>query len=493
MKSVFACKYKSLRIPTLLQTAHTKAERKVLVDSGATDNFISERILKRMNIGKLALKNPKAIWNIDGTHNKDGTIRYYTELQVRTGDKTVNMRFLVTNLGEDEIILGYPWLAAFKPNIDWANAVLEEDMQPLVIKTLGLIILQKQRKLPKYGRPLPNKWPSLEKKYLLLKLWKLTIKKTSTSAQLAAKTSQEDKDWKEIVPPQYQKWEKVFSEEQATRMPQHQPWDIGIELIPEAPPSLDCKIYPLTATEQVKLAEYIKENMDKGYIRPSQSRYSSPFFFVGKKDGKLRPVVDYRRLNSLTVPDRYPLPLIQELVDKVSNAKIFTKVDVRAGYNNIRIKEGDQNKAAFKTNIGLYEPVVMPFGLRNAPAVFQRMVNVQFADILAKEGVVNYMDDFLIATNDLKQHRYLVNLLLERLQKLDLFLKPSKCVFETNRVEFLGVILENGTVTMDPSQSSRSIRLENAKKRPRYSEVPGVLQLLSAVYQGIFTNCQTTE
>ena len=364
------------------------------------------------------------------------------------------MRFLVTNLGEDEIILGYPWLAAFKPNIDWANAVLEEDMQPLVIKTLGLDNTEEASKIAKVWTQTAAQLAEPGEEVFVTQTPGASIKKTSTAAQLAAQQAPTDKDWREIVPSPYHKWKKVFSEQEATRMPSHQPWDIDIELVEGAPPSLDCKIYPLTSAEQGKLAEYIKDNMDKGYIRPSKSQYSSPFFFVGKKDGKLRPVVDYRQLNSLTVPDRYPLPLIQELVDKVSNAKIFTKVDVRAGYNNIRIKEGDQGKAAFKTNLGLYEPVVMPFGLRNAPAVFQRMVNVQFADILAQEGVVNYMDDFLIATNNLEKHRQLVNQLLERLQKLDLFLKPSKCVFETNRVEFLGVILENGTVTMDPVKVS---------------------------------------
>jgi hypothetical protein len=105
-----------------------------------------------------------------------------------------------------------------------------------------------------------------------------------------------------------------------------------------APKTLDCKIYPLTLVEQGKLEDYIKENMEKGYICPSKSQYSSPFFFVGKKDGKSRLVIDYRKLNSFTIPDHYPLPLIQELlVDKVRNARLFSKVDVRAGYNNIRI------------------------------------------------------------------------------------------------------------------------------------------------------------
>ena len=126
------------------------------------------------------------------------------------------------------------------------------------------------------------------------------------------------------------------------------------------------------------------------------------------------------------------------------------KIDVRAGYNNIRFREGDESKATFKTNEGLFEPTVMLFGLRNAPAVFQHMVNTQFADILAKGDTVNYMDDFLVATKDKATHRERVNQLLGRLQELDLYLKPDKCIFETDRVEFLGVILENGTVTMDP-------------------------------------------
>ncbi len=224
-----------------------------------------------------------------------------------------------------------------------------------------------------------------------------------------------------------------------------------IDLVKDAPKVLDCKIYPLTLVEQGRLEDYIRENLEKGYIRPSHSQYSSPFFFVGKKDGKFRPVVDYRKLNSFTVPDRLPLPLIQELVDKVRDAWLFTKMDVRAGYNNIHFREGDEEKAAFKTNMGLFEPTVMPFGLRNAPAVFQRMMNTQFADIIAMGKVIIYMDDILVATKDDKEeHRQMVNRVLERLAKLDLYLKPGKCQFEVKRIEFLGVILEDGTVTMDP-------------------------------------------
>ena len=138
MKSIFACKHRSLKIPTLLQSSHRKTRKEVLVDCGATDNFISTKVLKFMKIGSLKLPKPRTIWNIDGTHNKAGAIIDFVDLQVRCGPKVEEMWFLVTDLGEDEIILGYPWLAAFQPDIDWKASVLVEELQPLVIKTLGL-------------------------------------------------------------------------------------------------------------------------------------------------------------------------------------------------------------------------------------------------------------------------------------------------------------------------------------------------------------------
>jgi len=138
-------------------------------------------------------------------------------------------------------------------------------------------------------------------------------------------------------------------------------------------------------------------------------------------------------------------------VDKVRDAWLFTKMDVCTGYNNIWFREGDEEKAAFKTNMGLFKPTVMPFGLCNAPAVFQRMMNTQFADIIATGKAIIYMDDILVATrNDQEEHQQIVNQVLKWLAKLDLYLKPGKCQFEVKQIKFLGVILEDSTVTMDP-------------------------------------------
>jgi Reverse transcriptase (RNA-dependent DNA polymerase) len=147
-------------------------------------------------------------------------------------------------------------------------------------------------------------------------------------------------------------------------------------------PILDCKIYPLGPGEQDELDAFLEENLSSGRIRPSQLKITSPFFFIKKKDGRLRPVQDYRKLNEITIKNRYPLPLTYKLIDRVKGSKFFTKLDICWGYNNIQIKEGDEWKAAFKTNRGMFKPLVMFFELTNSPATFQTMMNDIFRDLI---------------------------------------------------------------------------------------------------------------
>ena len=137
----------------------------------------------------------------------------------------------------------------------------------------------------------------------------------------------------------------------------------------------DCKLYPLNCQEQEQLDTFLKENLETSRIQLSKSPLASPFFFMKKKDRSLRPVQDYQKLNEMRVKNNYPLPLISELIDQLLGSKIFSKMDIQWGYNNIQIKEGDEWKAAFKTNQGLFEPLVMFFGLTNSPATFQMMMN----------------------------------------------------------------------------------------------------------------------
>jgi hypothetical protein len=222
----------------------------------------------------------------------------------------------------------------------------------------------------------------------------------------------------------------------------------------------------MTRVEDKALDVFIDEQLEKGYIRPSKSQYASSFFFIKKKDSKLRPVQDYRKVNAWTVRNQYPLPLIGDLIQDLSRAIIFTKFDIRQGYNNIRIKEGDEHKAAFKTRRGLFEPTVMYFGLCNSPATFQAFMNDIYRPTIAKHDLLGmaiciYMDDIAITTkvslSPSQSHTAHIAAISDVLQvalEHDLYFKPEKCVFHAPSIDYLGVILEKGVTHMDPVKIS---------------------------------------
>jgi hypothetical protein len=206
----------------------------------------------------------------------------------------------------------------------------------------------------------------------------------------------------------------------------------------------------MTLTEQREMDVFLEEALATGHIRQSKSPLGAPVFFIKKKDGKLRFVQDYRALNAITRKNRYPLPLIDDLIHQLKGARYFTKLDVRWGYNNVRIRKGDEWKAAFRTNRGLFEPLVMYFSLTNSPATFQTMMNEIFQDLIT-EGVVSvYLDDILIFTDSLEDHRRIMRLVLDRMREHKLYLRPEKCEFEKTKIEYLGVIISHNKVEMDP-------------------------------------------
>jgi len=253
------------------------------------------------------------------------------------------------------------------------------------------------------------------------------------------------------IPEYLKEFTSVFSKDSFDTLPESREWDHAIEIIPTSKTST-CKVYPMSPAEQKELDVFLKENLETGRIRPSKSPMASPVFFIKKKDGSLRLVQDYRALNDITVKNKYPLPLISELVNKLQGAKYFTKLDVRWGFNNVRMKVGDEWKAAFRTNRGLYEPLVMFFGLTNSPATFQTMMNSIFDDLISEGVVVVYLDDILIFTKTLEEHREVVRKVLALLEKHNLFLKPEKCDFEQTSVEYLGVVISQNSVKMDPAK-----------------------------------------
>ena len=201
------------------------------------------------------------------------------------------------------------------------------------------------------------------------------LKKVSIAQDMAHKFG--EKVEKIQLPKDFEEFKEVFSDERAKRFPpaRGEDGDFPINLKPDAPKEFNCKVYPLTREELSTLKEYLAKQLDKRYIEPGGSQYTSPVFFIGKKDSKeKRLIVDYRRLNHWTITDNGPLPNIQTLVGRLQGKELFSKFDIRWGYNNVRIKKEDQHKAAFKTPLGTYIPRVVQFGLKNMPAWFQRLM-----------------------------------------------------------------------------------------------------------------------
>jgi hypothetical protein len=356
----------SISVP--INIGSSKQIVETLIDSGAGGLFIDQNFAKNFKINYL--DKPVKAYNMDGTKNKQGMINAYINLEFKLGDQKFNKHFYVTGLGKQRIILGFPWLHKYNPIIDWKKGEItfkpfQIDWRRLMKK--GKRIQQEQQ--PKIKEVVDDEetknrttLPLKKNKmgvYIELLETDVWIHKTNIATELAIEENSKkmDKMDKKLVPAEYHKYLDIFSEEKAHRFPKSRPWDHKIEMKEGFEPKL-FKNYNLTPAEQIKLDKFLKGNLEKGYIRPSQSPMASPSFFVFKKNGKLRPCQDYRYLNDWMVKNSYPLPLISEIMDKLKGTKYFTKLDVHWGYNNVRIRKGDKWKTAFKTNKGLFEPTI---------------------------------------------------------------------------------------------------------------------------------------
>lgn len=254
------------------------------------------------------------------------------------------------------------------------------------------------------------------------------------------------------LPSKYHAYSDVFSAIDVDNLPPHRPYDCSIELEENKSPPFG-PIYGLSETERKALHEYVESNLAKGFIRRSTSAAGAPILFIKKKTGDLRLCVDYRGLNAVTKKNRYPLPLTDELLDRVRGCTVFSVIDLKNAFNLIRIREGDEWKTAFRTHLGLFEYLVMPFGLTNAPATFQAFIQDTLRDLLDIICVV-YLDDILIFSRNQEEHDAHVKLVLDRLRAAKLYANPKKCVFDQDEVEYLGYILGKDGLKMNPKKLS---------------------------------------
>ncbi len=315
---------------------------KALLDSSCTSSAINCAYVDKHQLETRKAMTPIPVYNANGLQNQDGDITEFIELQMTIGGHSEHINLAVTNLGKKDVYLSHDWLKQHNPSINWK---------------MGTIIFGHCQCI-KNHLELPDADPDdhwdeeLEEGNTILAIFmeeELVIRAMHHANELAVAANAEKpkKTFEEMVPTHYHSFHDLFSKENFDKLPERKPWDHAIELVPNVKSTLDCKVYPLNQDEQEQLNKFLNENLELGRIRPSKSPFTSPFFFIKKKDGALCPVQDYQKLNEMTIKKCYPLPLISELIDKLCGAKYFTKLNIHWGYNNVHIKEGDEEKAAF--------------------------------------------------------------------------------------------------------------------------------------------------
>jgi hypothetical protein len=382
----------SIELKGTLTGVNRSAATRLLLDSGATGNLISERLVKKERMKELSILQPIDLVNANDTISVIKTrVRVKLTIEGDNGSHTEEISLYVGDIGSHDILLGMPWLLHHDPTIRWRAYNVTMDQCPDTCiqnqtttitssvaskekitnrrittthvldtddkdnedrnDTIQAIMVARALFHDKFEGSMKNA-PTVIKDHqdklskrqkirnrhnIKLRAAKVEAQKASNTAQrLAQESKAKDtpKTLEEMVPSRYHHYLSVFDEKEANRFPSSKPWDHAIDLKDDFAPK-DCKIYPLSPVERTSLDAWITEQLGKGYIRPSKSPQASPFFFVGKKDGKLRPVQDYRYLNTQTIKNAYPIPLISETIDKLKGAKYFSKADVRWGYNNI--------------------------------------------------------------------------------------------------------------------------------------------------------------
>ena len=397
-----------------------KVDTVAMLDTGADENFIAYDLLRGAD-WEPPSKPLAPIKFVDGTLTKNyGTVSFDTTITDMKGkQRTRKIEYVIINMTGFDVILGKPWLYEEEPMI----LSFKKHQWKFRIKPERDIIFQSPKRFSKATRD--------EEIFLMV---------------ASVVEEQETPN----VPLQYRDYEDVFSAEEASKLPSEKV-NHEIQLRPGAGSPPYGPLYPCSATELNHLRQYLEEMQQKGWIRESTSPAGAPVLFVKKADGSLRVCVDYRGLNEITVKNRYPLPRIDEMLDRLVGSNIFTKIDLRDAYHRIRIRRGDEWKTAFRTRYGHFEYLVMPFGLTNAPATFQSYIHQAMKDIL-DDFVIVYLDDILIFSKNEHEHIKHVQAVLRRLRKANLYAKLTKCDFHKKELKFLGYLVNEEGVSMDPDR-----------------------------------------
>ncbi|GJU37456.1 putative reverse transcriptase domain-containing protein, partial [Tanacetum coccineum] len=407
----------------------------ILFDTGADRSFVSTTFSSLIDITPTALDHYYDVELADGKIIGINTIIRGCTLNFLNHPFNINL--LPVELGSFDVIIGMDWLSKYHAVIDCAKKIVRI---PWGNETL---IVHGDGSNQGNGTRLNIISCTKTHKYLLkghhVFLASITAKETEDRSG--------EKRLEDV--PIVQDFPEVFPEELPGLPPTRQV-EFQIDLMPGAAPVARAP-YRLAPSEMKELSEQLQELSDKGFIRPSSSPWGAPVLFVKKKDGSFRMCIDYRELNKLTVKNRYPLPRIDDLFDQLQGSSVYSKIDLRSGYHQLRVREQDIPKTAFRTRYGHYEFQVMPFGLTNAPAVFMDLMNRVCKPYLDKFVIV-FIDDILIYSKNKEEHEEHLKAILELLKKEELYAKFSKCEFWIPKVQFLGHVIDCQGIHVDPAK-----------------------------------------
>ncbi|KAK9075551.1 hypothetical protein SSX86_003876 [Deinandra increscens subsp. villosa] len=400
----------------------------VLFDSGAERSFISTKFARLINAKPIALDAKYVVELANGKLHD--TTQIVKDCKLELAGHTLGIDLMPFPIGSFDVIVGMDWLSENRAEILCKEKVVRIPLEGGEVLTVqgekggavtGIISFLKAQKCLRKGH--------------------FAILANVTDSTLPERKIDDY--------PIVRDFQDVFPED-LPGLPPFRQVEFGIDLTPGAAPIARAP-YRLAVSKLNELSSQLQELLDKGFIRPSSSPWGEPVLFVKKKDGTFRMCIDYRELNKVTIKNRYPLPRIDDLFDQLQGSSYFSKIDLRSGYHQLRVRDEDVPKTAFRTRYGHYEFLVMPFGLTNAPAVFMDLMNRVCKPYLDKFVIV-FIDDILIYSKTKEEHEEHLRLILELLRKEQLYAKFSKCDFWIREVQFLGHIVDQNGIHVEPAK-----------------------------------------
>jgi hypothetical protein len=446
----------------------------MLVDCGASGNFIDEEFITQHGIAteKLDSKETSIVRLANGTIvNIDRKVK---DASVSCGPYASRLDFTVMKLNGYHVILGLPWLIKERPLVEWHTGTVRvtcrdgqsyvmtsdqcqkvitdsENSNESKVNTSHIINDSKCEIHLSNSNVADNTDNDVQCVYLGFIRFDEShsgyeLNEVRVIPEVSTKCESNTYDAKKIL----DEYKDVFPDDLPNELPPKRSVDHRIIIEPNQHPPSKAP-YRMSRMELEELKKQIDELIDKGFIRPSQSPYGAPVLFVKKKDGSMRLCVDYRALNKITVKNKYPLPRVEDLIDQLQGATVFSKIDLRSGYHQIRIDEDDIDKTAFRTRYGHYEFLVLPFGLTNAPATFMELMQQIFHQYL-DTFVIVFLDDILVYSKNKEDHDKHLRIVLDVLREHKLYAKLSKCDLYKPSVTFLGHIVSSDGVHMEPEK-----------------------------------------